>query len=254
MSIKDVLGTFSSDEFSAPKPIPHGQWNNVSKSNYGLLIDRKNLEASRFNHVLAIKNGWRKISQEFGGSPTPVDCLVTPNPIIIVLRRGNTKLYDRTSGDFLGNYNRREHAGLVNINKISRFLVFLAVHGTEGYQFLHPDPLQLPFKGVQRGAFLEPGGHLDTLDKAANQFYSGAPKFAFAIHITTTSQQRGKAGSTSQVTCLTKPDPITTQENLDKFFVGEQNLQLLMSAYEQTKNWQVLDSGSVVDEESSVEE
>ncbi|MBC7881242.1 MAG: hypothetical protein H7Y37_07900 [Anaerolineae bacterium] len=237
MSISDILSAYTSDEFKTPAPRPHCQWNNKSKSNYGLLIDRPNVEAAQFNHTNALKNGWRKIAQEFSGSPQPVDCLITANPVLIVVRRGMTKIYERATGEYLGIYNRKEHSGL-NINKVSRFLVFLAVQSNTGYQLLHPQPMQLSMKGVQRGAFLEPGGHLDTLDKAVEQYYPGAPKFAFAIHIQTAPELRGQAGNSSLVTCLAKPQVIATQADLDTFFIGEENMRVVMEAYETSKDWQ----------------
>jgi Family of unknown function (DUF5895) len=241
MSVSDILSAYSSDEFKTPTPRPHCQWNNKSKTNYGLLIDRQNVEAAQFSHTVALKNGWRKITQEFSGSPQPVDCLVTANPVLIVVRRGLTKVYDRASGEYLGIYNRKEHSSL-NISKISRFLVFLAVHSNAGYQLLHPQPMQLSMKGVQRGAFLEPGGHLDTLDKAVDQHYSGAPKFAFAIHVQTSPELRGQAGNSSLVTCLAKPQAIASQGDLDALFVGEENLKLLNAAYEASRDWQTTES------------
>jgi hypothetical protein len=242
MAIKEILSAYASDEFQSPAPRPHCQWNNRSKVNYGLLIDRPNVEAASFNHGSALKNGWRKISQEFSGSPQPVDCLLTPNPVLIVVRRGVTKLYDRASREYLGIYNRKEHASL-NATKVSRFLVFLVVRTEQGYQLLHPNPVQLSIKGVQRGALLEPGGHIDTLDKAVEQYYPGAPKFAFAIHIQTSPDMRGQGGNSALVTCLAKPHAIDSQDALDGYFIGEENLKHVMSAYDSSKDWQAMDAG-----------
>jgi hypothetical protein len=253
MSVSAVLSAYTSDEFKTQASRPHCQWNNKSKTNYGLLIDRLNVEAAQLNHAIALKNGWRKIAQEFSGSPQPVDCLITANPVLVVVRRGLTKVYDRASGEYLGIYNRKEHSSL-NISKVSRFLVFLAVHNKQGYQLLHPQPMQLSMKGVQRGAFLEPGGHMDVLDKAADQFYPGAPKFAFAIHVQTTPELRGQSGNSSLVTCLAKPQAIGTQDILDGYFIGEDNLPIVMAAYEASKNWQATDATALPSTQAEIEQ
>jgi len=238
MSVSAVLSAYTSDEFRTQTARPHCQFNNKSKVNYGLLIDRPNIEAARFRHALALANGWRKISQEFSGSTQPVDCLVTANPVLIVVRRGVSRSYDRTTGDLLGLYNRKEH-GSLNVSKVTRFLVYLAAHTKDGYTLLHPQPMQLSMKGVQRGAFLEPGGHLELLDRAVEQFYPGAPKFAFAIHLETAPDMRGTGGNASLVTVLKKPEPMTSQAALDERFIGEENLKVVMQAYQETREWQM---------------
>jgi hypothetical protein len=249
--VGQALSPYLSDEFRKSERRPHCQFNNKSKVNYGLLIDRPNIEAARFRHALALANGWRKISQEFSGSDGPVDCLVAASPVIIVVRRGVTRSYDRATGDLLGLYNRKEH-GRLNVIKVSRFLVYLAAQTKDGYTLLHPQPMQLSMKGVQRGAFLEPGGHLDLLDRTVDQFYPGAPKFAFAIHLETAPDMRGTGGSASLVTVLKKPEPISSQEALDDRFIGEENLKVIMQAYQESKEWQAAEqaAGDVVDDDA----
>ncbi|MBC8121429.1 MAG: hypothetical protein H7Y22_06270 [Gemmatimonadaceae bacterium] len=238
-----VLSNYASGEFTAKASRPHCQFNNRSKANHGLLIDRPNIEASRFRHTIAATHGWRKITQEFSGSDQPVACLLCPDPILIVLRRGVTRVYDRTTGDSLGIYEARSHSQL-DAKKVTRFLVYLTVRGGEGdYTLLHPEPLQLSMKGVQRGAFLEPGGHLDTLDRAIAQHYNGAPPFAFAVPLHTSAEVRGNGGNSSLVTVLAKPEPISNRDTLDALFVGEENLQLLTDAYELSRPWQQSDRG-----------
>jgi hypothetical protein len=253
MSIADILNAYSSDEFRPLTARPHCQFNNKSKVNYGLLIDRPNIEASHFRHALALANGWRKISQEFSGSSQPVDCLVTPSPVLIVVRRGISRSYDRASGDLLGVYTRKKHSN-ASVSKVTRFLVYLAVHIQNGYTLLHPQPMQLSMKGVQRGAFLEPGGHLELLDRAVEQFYPGAPKFAFAIRLETAPDMRGTGGNASLVTVLKKPEPITSQAILDEHFIGEENLKVIMQAYQQTREWQEQDRAAVAQASSDTPE
>jgi hypothetical protein len=246
VNVANVIEGYKSDEFASAKTTPHAQWVNKSKANYGLLIDRSNIEASGFNHTLAIKaGGWRRTQQEFSGSPGLVDCLVCPEPILIVLRRGASKVYDKDSGAYLGIYKRQEHARL-NVNRVTKFLIFLAVRSENGYSLLHQEPMQLSMKGVQRAAFIEPEGPLDVLDKAVEQFYSGAPKFAFALHLSTYADTRGQGSNSSLVTCLRKPELIGAQADLDTFFVGEANLKLLHAAYASSQAWQVADGGTPV--------
>lgn len=245
-----VLGQYTSEDFAPKAARPHCQFLNRSKINHGLLIDRPNLDASRFNYTLARNHGWRSITQEFSGATLPVDCLLCAEPLLVILRRGVTHLYDRSTGDPLGIYDARTHAQ-IDAKKVTRFLIYLAARQDEhNYTLLHPDPLQLAMKGVQRGAFLEPGGYLDTLDKAIALHYNGAPPFAFVIPLHTASELRGTGSNASVVTVLTKPDALPDRNALDRLFVGEANLHTLADAYELSRSWQLSDRGNGTTEDA----
>lgn len=245
-TVDDILSKYQSEDFTTGAAVrPHCQWHN-HQTYGGLLLKEQFAEAVDFDTALAEEfGGYQWMEKTFGESPEEdesqeaVQCLVTPSPTLIIVRRGQLKMYRRGDEELVGSFERSKYSATRHVLK-TRYLVFLLIKKDKSYVLLHQEPLILTLKGSIGAQFGKKDSWLEMHEKSVAQHFTKSPPFAFALHLGTESEQVTDQ-ATGEIYWMTNLKSTTagaySKSELESRFIGEDALLTAMGAWKGAKKF-----------------